>query len=100
MSDYKIIWDFNSDGEPDKQNVINTTYVYNEAKLYNIYIRFPELNNYIYTFPLRIEPSDVPVCQIGVNKSDGKNYLIETSFFEKNVQIVDYQFDIVDRKNK
>jgi len=64
INDYKIIWDFNGDGEPDKQNLISTTFVYNEAKLYNVYVRFPDLNNYIYMFPVRVEPSDVPVCEI------------------------------------
>lgn len=100
ISDYKIIWDFNSDGEPDKQNIISTTFVYNEAKLYNIYIRFPDLNNYIYTFPVRVEPSEVPVCEVLIQQADGKNYSITTSFFDKTVKIVDYQFDIVDRNNK
>ena len=37
ISDYKIIRDFNGDGEQDKQNNVATTFVYNEAKLYNIY---------------------------------------------------------------
>lgn len=41
LNDYKIIRDFNSDGEADKQNVVSTTYVYNEARLYNVYVRFP-----------------------------------------------------------
>ncbi len=100
LSDYKIIWDFDGDGTADKQNISSTTFVYNEAKLYNIYIRFPTLNNYIYTFPVRVEQSDVPVCEILVTKADGKNYSVTTNFFDKTVQIVDYQFDIIDRKNK
>jgi hypothetical protein len=100
LSDYKIIWDFNGDGTPDKQNNVATTFVYNEAKLYNIYVRFPTLNNYIYTFPIRVEQSDVPVCEIIVTKADGKNYNIVTNFFDKTVKIVNYQFDILDRNNK
>ena len=62
LTDYKIIWDFNGDGTQDKQNNVSTTFVYNEAKLYNVYVRFPTLNNYIYTFPIRVEQSDAPVC--------------------------------------
>ncbi len=100
LSDYKIIWDFNGDGTQDKQNIVATTFVYNEAKLYNVYVRFPGLNNYIYTFPVRVEQSDVPVCEIMVTKADGKNYTVTTNFFDKTVKIVNYQFDILDRNNK
>lgn len=100
LSDYKIIWDFNGDGEQDKQNTVATTFVYNEAKLYNIYVRFPNLNNYIYTFPIRVEQSDVPVCEIMVTKAEGKYYTVTTNFFDKTVKISNYQFDILDRNNE
>lgn len=100
LSDYKIIWDFNGDGTQDKQNNVATTFVYNEAKLYNIYVRFPALNNFIYTFPVRVEQSDVPVCEVIVTKGDGKNYNITTHFFDETVKITSYQFDILDRNNK
>ena len=100
LSDYKIIRDFNGDGTPDKQNVVSTTYVYNEAKLNNIYIRFPTLNDYIYTFPVRVEQSDVPVCEVIVTKGAGKDYLVTTNFFDKTVNITTYQFDVLDRNGK
>ncbi|HBB04552.1 TPA: hypothetical protein DCZ39_06805 [Patescibacteria group bacterium] len=100
LSDYKIIWDFNGDGTQDKQNNVSATFVYNEAKLYNVYVRFPGLNNYIYTFPIRVEQSDVPVCEVIVTPGQGKNYAITTNFFDKTVKIVSYQFDILDRNNK
>jgi len=64
LPNYKIFRDANDDLARDKQDSSDFTYVYKEAKLYNINIRFPELNNYIYTFPMRIEQSDVPVCEI------------------------------------
>jgi len=100
LSDYKIIRDFNGDGTQDKQNIVATTFVYNEAKLYNVYIRFPNLNNYIYTFPIRVEQSDVPVCEIIVTQTEGKNYTVTTNFFDKTVNITSYQFDVLDRNNK
>ncbi|MFA6255913.1 MAG: PKD domain-containing protein [Candidatus Absconditabacterales bacterium] len=100
LNDYKIIWDFNGDGIPDKQNNASTTFVYNEAKLYNIYVRFPGLNNYIYTFPVRVEQSDVPVCEIIITQAEGKNYTVTTNFFDKTVNITNYQFDVLDRNNK
>lgn len=100
LTDYKIIWDFNSDGTPDKQNTVSTTFIYNEAKLYNVYIRFPELNDYIYTFPLRVEQSDVPICEIIVTQDQSKEYIVTTNFFDKSVKISNYQFDILDRNKK
>jgi len=100
LSDYKIIWDFDGDGTQDKQNNVATTFVYNEAKLYNVYVRFPNLNNYIYTFPIRVEQSDVPVCEILVTKGDGKNYNVVTNFFDKTVKITNYQFDVLNRNAK
>lgn len=100
LSDYKIVWDFNGDGEQDKQSNVATTFVYNEAKLYNIYVRFPNLNDYIYTFPVRVEQSDVPVCEILITKSEGKNYLVTANFLDKTVDITNYTFDILDRNNK
>ncbi len=100
LSDYKIIRDFDGDGTPDKQNNAATTFVYNEAKLYNIYVRFPNLNNYIYTFPIRVEQSDVPVCQVLITKGDGKNYTITTNFFDKSIKITNYQFDVLNRNAK
>ncbi len=100
LNDYKIIWDFDGDGTQDKQNTSTTTFVYNEAKLYNVYVRFPLLNNYIYSFPLRVEQSDVPVCQIQASKTDAKNYTITANFLDKSVNISNYQFSILDRNNK
>jgi hypothetical protein len=48
----------------DQQNVSSFTTSYKEAKLYTVAVRFPELNNYVYSFPLRVEQSDVPVCEV------------------------------------
>lgn len=100
LSDYTIIWDFDGDGTPDKQNNVSTTFVYNEAKLYNVFIRFPALNEYIYTFPVRVEQSDVPVCEVIVTKGEGKNYTVTTNFFDKTINITTYQFDVLDRNKK
>lgn len=100
LTDYKVVRDFDGDGQADKQDVSTTTFVYNEAKLYNVYVRFPSVNNYIYTFPIRVEQSDVPVCQVIVTHTEGKNYTVTTSFFDKTVNITNYQFDVLDRNNK
>lgn len=99
LPNYKIFRDANDDLARDKQDSSDFTYVYKEAKLYNINIRFPELNNYIYTFPMRIEQSDVPVCEILAKAQKGLSYDLTTSFIWEQAKITDYQFDIVDIKN-
>jgi hypothetical protein len=100
LTDYKIVRDFDGDGIADKQNQATTTFVYKEAKLYNVTFRLPLLNNYIYTFPLRVEQSDVPVCEISAAKNKEAEYGFVTSFLDTNVKITDYQFDVIDKNNK
>ncbi len=99
LPNYKIYRDANDDLSRDKQDSSDFTYVYNEAKLYNINIRFPELNQYIYTFPMRIEQSDVPVCEILAKAQKWLSYDLAANFIWQKANITDYQFDIVDIKN-
>ena len=100
LTDYKIIRDLDGDGTPDQQNQANATFVYKEAKLYNVTVRFPLLNNYIYTFPIRVEQSDVPVCEINVQANTEAGYTFQTRFIDTQPKITDFQFDILDTKNK
>lgn len=96
LADYKVLWDFDNDGSWDKQNEASVTYVYKESQLYNIDVRFPLLNDYIYTFPLRVEQSDVPVCEILVQQQKEAEYDFQTEFLDDNVSVSAYQFDIMD----
>lgn len=100
LPDYSIIRDVNGDGETDKQNAANFTYVYKEAKLYNVNVRFPGLNNYLYTFPVRVEQSDVPVCEVLSTFVAWTDYSISTNFLYGNALITQYAFSILDQKNK
>lgn len=100
INDYKITWDGDGDGSRDKQNQASATFVYKEAKLYTVNIRFPLLNDYIYTFPIRVEQSDVPVCEIIAQAGKETNYDFQTRFLGSTVIISEYQFDIVDTTNK
>jgi len=100
LKDYLVTWDFDGDGKAEKQNSASVTHIYNEAKVYNVFIRFPWLNDHIYTFPVRVEQSDVPICEVALTKWEDNQYTISTSFLEKNVNISDYQFTILDRNNK
>lgn len=100
LPNYKILWDANDDLARDKEDASDFTYIYTWAKLYNINIRFPELNNYIYTFPMRIEQSDVPVCTISAISQKWLSYDIAASFVWDKVNITDYQFNIINPNEK
>lgn len=100
LPNYKILWDANDDLARDKEDVSDFTYIYTWAKLYNINIRFPELNNYIYTFPMRIEQSDVPVCSVSAVSQKWLSYDITASFVWDKVNITDYQFNIINPNEK
>lgn len=100
ITDYKITRDGDGDGTRDKQNQATATFVYKEAKIYMINVRLPLLNNYIYTFPIRVEQSDVPVCEIIVQAGKETNYSFQTKFLDAKVAISEYQFDVVDTTRK
>ncbi|MFA5747902.1 MAG: PKD domain-containing protein [Candidatus Absconditabacterales bacterium] len=100
LQDYKIIWDVNGDGTQERQNDATFTYVYKQAKLWDVNVRFPGLNNYIYTFPIRVEQSDVPVCEIIAKQINGTQYGFELNFIDNTASINEYQFDVIDKKSK
>ena len=96
LNDYAVVWDVDWDWTPDKTNDVSFTYVYKEAKVYHIWIRFPNLNKYLYTFPIRVEQSDVPICEVLLNPIKWTQYNIKTNFLDASIWITDYQFDIFD----
>jgi hypothetical protein len=100
LQDYKIIWDVNWDWTQERQNDATFTYVYKQAKLWDVNVRFPWLNNYIYTFPIRVEQSDVPVCEIIAKQINWTQYGFELNFIDNTASINEYQFDVIDKKSK
>ena len=96
LNDYSVVWDVNGDWTPDKTNDVSFTYVYKEAKVYHVWIRFPTLNKYLYSFPVRVEQSDVPICEVILNPIKSTEYNIKTNFLDSSIWITDYQFDIFD----
>lgn len=99
IADYVISWDLDDDGTTDRENAAIVTQVYNAPKVYNINVRFPTLNGYLYTFPLRIEQSDVPVCLVSATQKQWVEYILSTTFVERNTRIDEYGFSIIDLAN-
>lgn len=68
MPDYRIVWDVDGDGQNDGENIADITRIYNQPQLYNVVVRFPGVNTFAYTFPLRIEQPNVPICIINTTQ--------------------------------
>ncbi len=96
LNDYNVVRDVDGDWITDKQNDASFTYVYKEAKVYHVWIRFPDLNKYLYSFPIRVEQSDVPICEVITNNIKATQYNITTNFMGSGEIITDYQFDVFD----
>jgi len=96
LTSYNIVWDVDWDWTVDKRDSVMLTHVYKQSRVYYVLVRFPWLNNYLYTFPIRIEQSDVPVCEVSMQLIKWTQYNIRANFLEPNVTISDYQFDIFD----
>ncbi|MEI8253009.1 MAG: hypothetical protein WCG25_04615 [bacterium] len=50
----------------------------------------------MYSFPIRVEQSDVPICEVITNNIKATQYNITTNFIGSGALITDYQFDIFD----
>jgi len=99
LQTYDITWDVDDDGVTDRENDVLFTYTYKKAQVYNVNFRIPGLNDMVYTFPIRIEQSDVPICEINSILLKWTNYAIQTNFIEKNAEITDYIYSIIDVTN-
>jgi len=99
LDEYLITRDADDDGEIDRENNASYTHVYNQARVYNVNVRFPWLNNALYTFPLRVEQSDVPVCQVTVQQVQWTNYSFQVDFLDNIVPINAYGYTVQDRSN-
>lgn len=97
LPEYKIIWDTDWDWDADKSDLTTYTHLYTWAKLYDVNIRFPGLNDYLYTFPLRVEQSDVPVAEVSYQAIDEMQYNISAWFFGTPPDVSEYIFNILDK---
>lgn len=99
LPDYRIVWDMDGDGQNDAENVSDVTWIYNEPKLYNVVVRFPGINTFAYTFPLRIEQPDVPICILSATQIQWTNYRIQAQMTWRTARIDAYNFSILDIAN-
>lgn len=99
LSEYKITWDADADWVTDRSDYSVYTHVYSKAWVLNVNYRLPWINNYLYTFPIRIEQSDVPAAQVSYTEIDTTQYRISVSFPDDNPNIAEYAFSVLDKQN-
>ena len=105
LGSYNVVWDMDGDNDYDRENMVTFDYSYLEPKVYYANVKFPDLWSkyplamgfeYIYTFPVRIRPSDKPVCYFELNSDWKTRYDINTKFLDPAdaAKIVSYNYTI------
>ena len=68
LGKYNVVWDLDEDLNTDRTNQVNFDYYYLIPQVYYPSYKFPDLSDFIYSFPVRVEQSDRPVCYISLEK--------------------------------
>ncbi len=99
----QILWDMDGNGSIDKQNRVNFTYYFDEAKLYNAYFSIPldspALPSQIwYLMRYRVNAGDVPACDLEFNRLGENQYELAVRVDDKGTDIAEYNIDIIDNQ--
>lgn len=96
---YKVEWDMNWDFENDRIDQVKFDYIYNIPQIYYVSFKFPELSDSTrYRFPVRVEPSDLPVCVVSLeNFPWTTKYRIFSDFIDPAdaAKISSYKYTII-----
>lgn len=100
LDNIKLTWDWGREWNEyitDKENV---TQIYNTPQVYYPSMYFPDiLNGTFYTFPIRVEQSPYPVCELVVeNHPWTTKYNIEAKWMDESsrASIASYNYSIID----
>jgi hypothetical protein len=59
------------------------------------------MSEYLYTFPVRVEQSDVPICEIVLTPFERTKYKIQTNFIDGSISNVSsYNYTILESSSK
>ena len=101
---YEVEWDMDGDFVSDRINQVNFDYSYKMPKVYYISFKFPEiLDDVWYRFPVRVEQSDRPVCEVNVERFPWTNkFQITTDFVDESsaATISSYNYTIQNRATR
>ena len=107
--DFKTSWyeverDMDGDFTWDRKDQVNFDYSYKFPQVYYVTYKFPEIYDDLwYRFPVRVEPSDKPVCEVNVEKFPWTTkYQIITDFVDGTLPstISSYKYTIQNRSTK
>ena len=101
LSNYLIRWDADGDGIDDKLDDTSATFIYDQAKVYYPTFSLPDVSEeMLYSFPLRVEKSAIPVCKIDLIPEKVNQYQVEGFFYDDSERfIADYSFSFIDKTN-
>ena len=98
---YEVEWDMDGDFVSDRINQSNFDYSYKMPQVYYVTYKFPEIkDNVRYRFPVRVEQSDRPICEVNVERFPGSNkFQIITDFVDGSSAstISSYKYTIQNR---
>ncbi|MDR3168380.1 MAG: hypothetical protein LBU27_01050 [Candidatus Peribacteria bacterium] len=97
LKEYQVVRDMDNDDVNDREQLVSFDYIYKTPKVYTPTVKFPGLVNFVYSFPVRVEQSDVPICEINLANFSQTKYKIQTNFLDGSVSnIAGYTYHIFD----
>ena len=101
LEGYNVIRDMDGDNVNDRENMVRFDYIYKLPKKYYPTVKFPDLSNRVYAFPVRVEQPDVPICDIVLRNFEKSRYKIQTNFLDGSASnIASYSYVILDSTTK
>ncbi|MDR0650490.1 MAG: hypothetical protein LBG59_03660 [Candidatus Peribacteria bacterium] len=101
LPNYNVLRDMDGDDVYDREQMVRFDYTYKLPKVYYPSVKFPDISDFIYTFPLRVEQSDVPICEVLLLNFEKTKYKIQTNFLDGSVSsIANYSYTITDVATK
>ncbi len=101
---YEVEWDMDGDFVSDRINQSNFDYSYKMPQVYYVTYKFPEIkDNVRYRFPVRVEQSDRPICEVNIERFPWSNkFQIITDFVDGSSAstISSYKYTIQNRATK
>lgn len=83
LNSYNVVWDLDWDKQTDRENQVSFDFSYKIPQVYYPSVKFPDLSDFVYTFPVRVEQSDRPICSLNLeNFPWTTKYLISTEFLD------------------
>lgn len=101
---YRILRDMDNDNTIDRE-VTTFDYIYKIPKVYHPTFKVPNLKQeeFIYSFPLRVKPSEVPICEVYITPfpDEKTSYKIQTNILDGNLSnIANYHFQVFQVREK